>query len=115
MILIRVSIIQGITPAFPILDHEDVNGGLWASLWLAPFILLSLAIFQTFWLDHPHRLILSYDDFLALGRLSLRWHLLPVESPGTCLCEASFGDSLQILIVFHLWSIELVDEKHCNC
>jgi hypothetical protein len=32
-------------PAFLLLGHEDVEGGLGASLQLAPFILLSLAIF----------------------------------------------------------------------
>jgi hypothetical protein len=40
-------------PAFLVLGHEDVKDDLWASLWLAPHILLPLAILRTFWLDHP--------------------------------------------------------------
>jgi hypothetical protein len=35
-------------PAFLVLGHEDVEGGLWAALWLAPLILLPLAILGTF-------------------------------------------------------------------
>jgi hypothetical protein len=54
-------------PAFLVLGHEDVEGGLWASLRLSPLILLPLAILWTFWLDHPWRLFLSYDDIHALG------------------------------------------------
>jgi hypothetical protein len=54
-------------PAFLVLGHEDVKGGLWASLQLAPLILLPLATLWTFRLDHPQRLLLSYDDLLALG------------------------------------------------
>jgi hypothetical protein len=41
-------------PTFLVLGHEDVEGGLRASLQLAPLILLSLAILRTFQLDHPH-------------------------------------------------------------
>jgi hypothetical protein len=40
---------------------------------LAPFILLSLAIFRTFWLDHPRWPLFSYDDLVAFGSLRLRW------------------------------------------
>jgi hypothetical protein len=35
-------------PAFLELGLEDVEGGLWAPLWLAPLILLPLNILQTF-------------------------------------------------------------------
>jgi hypothetical protein len=43
-------------PAYLVLSHEDVEGGLWASLRLTPpppLILLPLAILRTFWLNHP--------------------------------------------------------------
>jgi hypothetical protein len=53
--------------------HDNVKTGLWALLCLAPLVILSLAIFQTFGLDHTRRPFFSYDDLLALGRLSLRW------------------------------------------
>jgi hypothetical protein len=68
--------------AFLVPIHEDVEGGLWAPLWLAPIVLLSLVIFQIFWLDHPRWPLFSYDDLLALGRLGLRWpnqDLLPIK------------------------------------
>jgi hypothetical protein len=39
-------------PAFLVLIHEDVKGDLWVLLWLAPLILLSFVILQTFCLDH---------------------------------------------------------------
>jgi hypothetical protein len=71
-----------VSPTFLVLCHEDAKGGLWAPLWLAPLILLPLAILRTFWLDHPRWSLLSYDDLLALGRLSLRWpnqDLLPID------------------------------------
>jgi hypothetical protein len=55
-----------------VLGHEDVEGGLWASLWHAPLILSPLAILQTFWLDHPWWSFLSYDDLFTLGQLGLR-------------------------------------------
>jgi hypothetical protein len=55
-------------PTFLVLGHKDVEGGLWVPLWLSSFILLSLVIFQTFWLDHPRWSLFSYDDLLALGR-----------------------------------------------
>jgi hypothetical protein len=58
-------------PTFLVFVHEDVEGGPRASLWLAPLILLQLVVLRTFWLDHPRRLLLSYDNLLALGRLSL--------------------------------------------
>jgi hypothetical protein len=54
-------------PAFLVLGHEDVEGGLWALLWIAPLILLPLAIFWTFWLDHPLWPFYSYDDLFDLG------------------------------------------------
>jgi hypothetical protein len=51
---------------FLVLSHEDVEGGLWALLRLAPLILLRLAILQTFGLNHPRLSFLSYDNLLAL-------------------------------------------------
>jgi hypothetical protein len=69
-------------PTFLVLGHEDVEGGLWAPLQLAPLVLLPLAILRTFWPNHPWWPHFSYDDFLALGRLGLRWlnqDLLPIE------------------------------------
>jgi hypothetical protein len=68
--------------AFLVLAHEDVEGGIWASLWLSPLILLPLAIFQTFQLDYPWWPFLSYDNICTLGQLILRWpnqDLLPIE------------------------------------
>jgi hypothetical protein len=59
--------------AFIVFGHEIVEGGLWALLWLAPLILLPLATFQTFWLDHLRSPLFSYDDILAHGLLGLRW------------------------------------------
>jgi hypothetical protein len=35
-------------PAFFVLGHEDVKGGLWVSLWLAPLIFLPLVILSVF-------------------------------------------------------------------
>jgi hypothetical protein len=69
-------------PAFLVLRQEDVEGGLWAMLWLAPLILLPLAILWTLRLDHPQRPFFSYDNLLSLCRLDLRWlnqNLLPLE------------------------------------
>jgi hypothetical protein len=60
-------------PAFLVLGHKDVEGGLLAPLWLASLVLLPLVIFQGFWLDHPWWLLFSYDDFLTLCRLALKW------------------------------------------
>jgi hypothetical protein len=60
-------------PAFLVFGHENVEGGLQALLRLAPFILLPLVRFQTFWLDHPWWSLFSYDDILVRGRLVLRW------------------------------------------
>jgi hypothetical protein len=65
-----------------VLVHEDVKGDFGASLWLSPLILLQLVVLQTFWLNHPRRPFLSYDNLLALGRLGLRWpnqDLLSIE------------------------------------
>jgi hypothetical protein len=54
-----------VSPAFLVLSHDDVKGGLWGLMQLAPLILLALASVQTFWFDHPHRPLFSYDDLLA--------------------------------------------------
>jgi hypothetical protein len=54
-------------PAFLVPSHEDVKGCLGVPLWLAPFILLPLAIFQTFWLDHPQWLLFPCDDLIDLA------------------------------------------------
>jgi hypothetical protein len=70
------------SPAFHVLGHEDVEGGLWVSQRLAPLVLLPFTILRTFWLNHPRWPLFSYDDLLALGRLGLRWpnqDLLPIE------------------------------------
>jgi hypothetical protein len=69
-------------PAFLVFRHENVEGGLWALLRLAPLINLPLATFRTFWFDHLQWPLFSYHDVLSLGRLSLRWSnqdLLPIE------------------------------------
>jgi hypothetical protein len=86
-------------PTFLVLGHEDVEGGLWASLQLAPLVLLSLAILQTFWLNHPRWSLFSYDDLLALGRLGLRWlnqDLLPIELDHVHVCREC------VLVELHL-------------
>jgi hypothetical protein len=54
-------------PAFLVFGHENVEGGLWVLLRLAPLILLPLATFRTFWLDHPRWPLFSYDYVLDLG------------------------------------------------
>jgi hypothetical protein len=80
---------RDVGPAFLVLGQEDVEGGLWVLLWLAPLILLPLPILQTFGLDHPQRLFFSYDDLLALGRLGLRspnQNLLPLEPDHVHIC-----------------------------
>jgi hypothetical protein len=77
-------------PAFLVLGYEDVEGGLWALLWLAPLFLLPLAILRTFGLNHPRWPLLSYDDLFALGRLSLRWlnqDLLSIELDHIHVCQ----------------------------
>jgi hypothetical protein len=56
-----------------VLGHKDVEGGFGVSLFLAPLILLPLVVIWTFWLNHPRRSLLSYENLLALGRLGLRW------------------------------------------
>jgi hypothetical protein len=51
-------------------------------LQLGPLVLLTLAILQTFRLDHPRWSFFSYDYLFTLGRLGLRWpnqDLLPIE------------------------------------
>jgi hypothetical protein len=78
-------------PAFLVLDHEHVEGDLWASLWLALLILLSLAILQTFWLDRPRQPLFSYDDLLALGRLSFELVELGPSSHRAKPCSCSPG------------------------
>jgi hypothetical protein len=60
-------------PAFLVVGHEDIEGGLWVFLRLAPLILLPLAIFQAFRFDHPRWLFFPYDNLITLGQLSLRW------------------------------------------
>jgi hypothetical protein len=77
-------------PVFLVLGHEDVEGGLRASLRLGPLIFLPLAVLQTFQLDHPRWPFFSYDDLLALGRVSLRWpnqDLLPIELHHVHVCR----------------------------
>jgi hypothetical protein len=59
-------------PTFLILSHEDVKGGLWSLLWLAPLVLVPLAILRTFGLNHPWLPFLSYDNLLSFGRLGMR-------------------------------------------
>jgi hypothetical protein len=59
-------------PTFLAHGHEDVEGGLWALLRLAPLVLLPLAIHRALQLDHPRWPLLSYDDLLAFGQLGLR-------------------------------------------
>jgi hypothetical protein len=66
---------------------------------LLPSFFLSLAVLQTFWLDHPRRSFLSYDNLLALGRLGLKWpnpDLLPLELNHVHVCQE------QVLIELHL-------------
>jgi hypothetical protein len=77
-------------PILLVLDHDDVEGGLWALVWLAPLVLLALAILRAFWFDHPWQSFFSYDDLLTLGRLSLRWKnqdLLPIELDHVHVCR----------------------------
>jgi hypothetical protein len=85
-------------PAFFVFDHEDVEGGLGASLRLAPLILLPLAVLWTFWLDHLQWPFLSYDNLLALGGLGLRWlnQDLPIELDHVHVCRK------QVLVELHL-------------
>jgi hypothetical protein len=69
-------------PAFLVLCHKDVEGGLRGSLQLAILVLLPLPILRTLWLNHPWWPLFSYDHLFTLGRLSLRWlnqDLLPIE------------------------------------
>jgi hypothetical protein len=69
-------------PAFLVVGHEDIEGGLWVFLRLAPLILLPLAIFQAFRFDHPRWPFFPYDNLITLGQLSLRWlnhDLFPIE------------------------------------
>jgi hypothetical protein len=86
-------------PAFFVHGYEDVEGGLWTLLLLAPLILWPLATFWTFWLDHPRWSFFSYDDVLALGQLGLRWSnqdLLPFELDHVHVCQE------WVLIKLHL-------------
>jgi hypothetical protein len=68
-----VIMLPDVSPAFLVLGHEDVEGGLWAMVWIALLIFLPLDILRIFGLDHPRWSFLSYDNLLALGRLDLRW------------------------------------------
>jgi hypothetical protein len=54
-------------PTFLVFGHENVGGGICSLLRLALLILLSLATFQTFWLDHPRWSLFSYVDIIAFG------------------------------------------------
>jgi hypothetical protein len=77
-------------PAFLVLGHEDIEGGLGAPLWHGPLVFLPLAVFQTFQLNHPQWSFFSYDDFLALGRVGLRWlnqDLLPIKLDHIHICR----------------------------
>jgi hypothetical protein len=70
--------------------------------WLAPLILLSLSIIQTFMLDHPQRPFFSYDNLLSLGHLSLRWsnqNLLPLELDHVHIHQE------QVLVELHLGTL----------
>jgi hypothetical protein len=58
-------------PAFFVLRHKDVKGGLWVALRLAPLILLPLAILRTLWLNHPRWPLFPYDDLPPFGLLGL--------------------------------------------
>jgi hypothetical protein len=76
-------------PAFLVLSHEDVKGGLWEPLRLASLILLPL--------------ILSYDDLLALGRLGLRWlnqDLIPVELDHVHVCQEWVFVEIHLLTLY---------------
>jgi hypothetical protein len=69
-------------PTFLVLGHEDIEGGLWMFLWIAPLILPPLAIFRAFRFHHPRWPFFPYDNLFALGRLGLRWsnqELFPIE------------------------------------
>jgi hypothetical protein len=86
-------------PAFLVLVHEDVEGGLGASLQLGPLIFLLLTILWTFWLNHPRWPFFSYDDLLALGQLGLRWpnqELLPIKLDDIHVCRE------RVLVELHL-------------
>jgi hypothetical protein len=128
---IRFDILDGpvfVTPdaslVFLVFGHEDVEGGLWASLCHAPL---------------PYSFAIGHlSDFLAwsssVAAFLLRWYPFPWSTrpkmtepgpsslwawscsclPGTCPYRASFGDFMQISIVLHLWPIEPVDRKYYN-
>jgi hypothetical protein len=85
--------------AFLVHGQEDIKGGLWVTLRLVPLILLLLAIFQTFRLDHPRRLLFSYDNLLSVGHLGVRWRnqdLLPLELDHVHIHQE------QVLVELHL-------------
>jgi hypothetical protein len=85
-----VSVTFDVDLAFLVHGHEDVEDDLWASLRLAPLILLSFAIPWTLWLNHPRWSFFSYDDLLALGQLGLRWpnqDFLPIELNHVHICR----------------------------
>jgi hypothetical protein len=91
-------------PAFLVLGQEDVEGGLWVTLWHAPIIPLPLAILRTFRVHHPRQLFFSYDNLLSHGRLSLRWlnqNLLPLELDHVHIRQE------QVLVELHLGTLQI--------
>jgi hypothetical protein len=79
-------------PLMPVLPsfYLAIEGGLWALRRFAHLVLLPLAILRAFWLDHPRQSFFPYDDFLALGRLGLRWpnqDLLLIELDHVHVCQ----------------------------
>jgi hypothetical protein len=85
-----IFVTPNVDPAFLVLGHEDIEGGLGAPLWRGPLVFLPLAVFQTFQLNHPQWSFFSYDDFLALGRVGLRWlnqDLLPIKLDHIHICR----------------------------
>jgi hypothetical protein len=60
-------------PTFLVLSHEDVECGLWALMWLAPLILVLVAILRDLRFHHPQQPFISYYHLFSFGRLGLRW------------------------------------------
>jgi hypothetical protein len=57
---------------------------------LPPSFFLHWQTFRLYWLNHPRWPLFFYDDFLALGRLSLRWpnqDLLSIELHQVHVCR----------------------------
>jgi hypothetical protein len=68
--------------AISVFSHENVECDFWTRSWLASLVLLPSANFWIFGPDHPRLSLFSYDDLLAINRLSLRClnqDLLPLE------------------------------------